>query len=239
MRKFLIFLCLSGPHAILAQESPKVTLVSKFWEVVHPVAQISGARVVGFASISPLGENGADSPILATFPSDWAGELTCLKVMSADGLYESQNTYSVSQNWTGGTIALEYPSVEFERLSRLPQSMLAALMLRGECASTSNEVSQVEWGQPRDTRLGEGAYQLFLNTSRADETFVYFPNYPNLPDITCTAAVFDGRSAFDAFCDLPKTLAGLGQITANIVSFKNGEMGRDVELILRLGSPSQ
>jgi hypothetical protein len=236
MRKFLICLYICAPLSGVAQEPVKVTLVSDFWEVVHPVAQIGGARVVGFAAIGALGLSENDSPLVATLPRDWAGELTCLKVMSADGLYESQNTYSVSQDWTGGAVALDYPSREFERLSNLPLSMLAALMLRGGCEIESSEASQVAWGQvgPQD-----GTFQLFLNTSRADETFVYFPNYPDVADISCTAAVFDGRSAFDAFCDLPKELARLGKVQANIVSFKGGEMGRDVELTLHLGSPDQ
>ena len=236
MRKLLICLYICAPQAVFAQEPVKVTLVSEFWEVVHPVAQIGGARVVGFAAIGALGQTETDSPLVATLPREWAGELTCLKVMSADGLYESKNTYSVSQDWVGGAVALDYPSREFERLSNLPTTMLAALMLRGDCAAVSTEASQVAWGQVGSQ---DDAYQLFLNTSRADETFVYFPDYPDVADISCKAAVFDGRSAFDAFCDLPKELGGLGKVQASIVSFKGGEMGRDVELTLHLGAADQ
>lgn len=227
-----VYLCL--PTIGCAQEVSKVNLVSDFWEIVRPAAEISGARIVGFAAIGELDRSIKQVTVTAAVPRDWAGARACLKVMSADGLYESLNTYAVSDSWDGGSVTLDYPSRQFDRLDGLPKEMLAALLVRGDCGAVSSEASPVLWGQN-----DKPDFRVMLNTSRADEAFIFFPDHPDIADIACEPAPFSGRSGFDTFCDLPRDLASSGQLKASIISFKNGEMGREEQVTLRLGARSQ
>jgi hypothetical protein len=222
------------PTIGFAQEVSKVNLVSDFWEIVRPAAEISGARIVGFAAIGELDSNDKQVGVTATVPRDWAGDRACLKVMSADGLYESLNTYAVSESWGGGSVELDYPSREFDRLDGLPSEMLAALLVRGDCTAVSSEASHVQWGHN-----DKPAFRVMLNTSRADETFIFFPNHPEITDVACKASSLSGRSGFDTFCDMPDDLANSAQLEARIISFKNGEMGREEHITLRFGVHEQ
>jgi len=220
-----MYLCF--PSIGFAQDTSKVTLVSDFWEVIHPSAEISGARIVGFAAVGKLDVKAETVPVKAIIPKDWANSLTCLKVISANGIYESENTYAVSEEWGGGPVDLEYPSSEFEHLNELTQGSVAALLLHGDCSAVSSDASQLVWG------YGEtSTYRILLNTSRADETFIFFPESPDIPDVVCETVTLEGRNAFDTYCEMPREMLNSSKIKATIVSFKNGEMGREVPMTL-------
>lgn len=220
---FLILL----PFAALAEEVSPVVLTSQpFDEVWRPAAEISGAVVVGFAAASApfLGE--ADLGVSAMIPGDWRGTDLCLRVTSADGRYESRNSYRVSEDWQGGAIPLPYPSPNPSRLIDLPPGEVTAALWRGDCAGTGSEIALVWW-------RGGTEPLLMLNTSRADETFLLFTNHPDWPEVTCLSAPATGRIAFDTICPMPAGALEQPKLDVVVIPFRGGEMGREIALTLR------
>lgn len=221
MFKRLLIVLLGLPSIVSAQQPSKVTLVSDFWEVERPSAEISGARVMGFARVGVLQASKAPLQLSADIPGDWAGKEVCLRVNSADSLYESRNSYRVAEDWPGGTVPLDYPTTRLERLRQLPPGGLSVLLSLNACGEDGGEAASVTWGTPDGA-----APALYLNTSRADETFMFFDAYPDLGDIPCQAADSPVRNSFDTVCPLPEALAGVDALDASFLSFRNGEMGR-------------
>jgi hypothetical protein len=216
------------PSIALADDGSKVALVSDpFNEVLREAAQISGARLVGFAA---FGANGPDVSVSATIPSDWKGETVCLKVVSVDGLYESFNAYTVAADWTGGAVSLPYPSKTPHAVVAIPGASISGLLLKGDCASRSKEAAPVFWG------LGQfGSLRVLLNTARSDETYLLFPDFPEYGDILCEGVMAAARNAFDTACSIPNELKKYADLKAVALSFKNGEMGQEEQIVLRLG----
>jgi len=62
-----------------------------------------------------------------------------------------------------------------------------------------------------------------------------FPYHPEVPDILCEPVQATSRNAFDTACVLPIELEKIDLVEAVALSFKNGEMGQEERIILRLG----
>ena len=225
--RFLAVLALV-PSIAFADDGSKVALVSDpFNEVLREAAQISGARLVG---LTATGVNNATIAVSAVIPDDWKGQDVCLKVVSADGLYESFNSSTVSADWSGGTIDLPYPSFTPKEVASIPAHLISGILLKGDCTEKSKEAATVFWG---DGQLS--ATRVLLNTARSDETYLTFPYHPEVPDILCEPVQATSRNAFDTACVLPIELEKIDLVEAVALSFKNGEMGQEERIILRLG----
>jgi hypothetical protein len=198
-----------------------------FNEFLREAAQISGARLVG---LTAFGAQGREPGVSATIPADWKGETVCLKVVSIDGLYESFNAYDVADDWAGGTIALPYPSKSPQAVTAIPGDLVSGVLLRGDCNTRAKEAAPVFWGQGKF-----GAVRVLLNTARADETYLMFPDLPGQGDILCEGITASARNAFDTACTLPDALVSLDHLDAVALSIKNGEMGQEERIVLRLG----
>lgn len=212
------------PTIALAQDKSKVELTPEsFTEVVQTAAQISGAHLVGLARFGAMPRKMAQIQVAAYVPAAWAGSQTCLSVMSIDGFYQSIGTYSVADNWDGGEVVLAYPTETPNRIKEYKKGEVAPLFSKGACGEELSESSTVFWGENLDQKQA-----LLLNTSRSDETYVFFPDFPDLDDVECERSKLDNRTAFDTLCFLPEAVSDRSQLTVGTVSFKNGEMGREV-----------
>ncbi|MDF2142932.1 hypothetical protein [Paenirhodobacter sp. CAU 1674] len=209
-----------------------MTLIENpFNEVVRKGTEISGARLVGFLA-APSGRPEGDAvEVAAAIPADWQGQPLCLKIVSADGLYESRNAYAVAPDWVGGRADLSYPSTHEKEALAYPGSQIAGLVSLGDCRQSLGQVAPIFWGRNVET-----GFAVLLNTARSDETFLTFPDQPDLEDVTCEATRSELRTAFDTRCDLPPGVVAMGTIEAVVVSFKNGEMGPEEHLSLRFGA---
>ncbi len=220
---FLILL----PFAALADEVSPVALTSQpFDEVWRPAAEISGAVVVGFAAAAAPFTAEAGLNVSAMIPADWRGTDLCLRVTSADGRYESRNSYHVSADWAGGAIPLPYPSPDPARLIDLPSGEVTAALWQGDCAAPGSEIALVWW-------RGGAQPLLMLNTSRADETFLLFTSHPDWPEVTCLPSATAGRIAFDTVCPMPDGALEQPRLDVVVIPFRGGEMGREIALTLR------
>lgn len=226
-RQFMV-LALFAPSIALADPASKVALVSDpFHEVVREAAEISGARLVGLTAYGTTAATRGQIDVAARIPSEWKGGPVCLKVVSADGLYESLNTYQVADDWSGGGSPLQYPSKNAEKVGAIPGELVSAVLLRGDCGNVTGEAAPVFWGDEQ-----YGPLRLLLNTSRADETFLSFPAHNEIAEIACNPISSAARNAFDTACQLPEKLSYLARIEAIALSFKNGEMGREEHMVL-------
>lgn len=216
------------PSISSASEGSKVSLISDpFFEVMREAALISGARMVGLIS---TGEDMRGVDVAAIVPGDWRGSRVCLKVVSADGLYESVNAYTVAPDWAGGAVALPYPTMRPQDVAAIPGDLISGVLFRGDCVEGSTEAAPVLWG-----RGGRGPLRVLLNTARAEETYLAFPANPDHGDVLCGTIPAAARNAFDTVCELPPALAGLDRLDAVALSFKGGEMGREQAIVLRPG----
>lgn len=227
IRTFAIALALI-PNFAFAGEGSKVFLTSDpFNEVMREAAKISGARLVGLISSGPKSDK---LSVAANIPADWKNEQVCLKVVSADGLYESYNSYTVAPDWEGGEVVLPYPSKVSGDVLSIPANLISGVLLKGSCDSDATEVAPVFWGEGP-----HGELKILLNTSRADETYLTFSDYPDQQEIVCQPVDTASRTAFDVMCSLPEALASKDSLKAVFLSFRNGEMGREEHIILRPG----
>lgn len=231
-QKAVAILCLL-PTIVAAEPTSKVSLVENpFKEVLRSGAEISGARLVGLVSTSEERPKGNSPQVSALVPKDWRGADLCLEVISIDGLYESRNTYTVAADWVGGPSELYYPSSHKEAALAYSGGQIAGLVARGNCAAPLQEVAPVFWGtQPEKSSI----LYMLLNTARSEETFLSFPDLPEIENVTCELIQADQRNAFDTRCALPFNISAHGHVEAVAVSFKNGEMGPDVSMHLRFG----
>jgi hypothetical protein len=228
--KFLIGFALIIPTMLVAQDQSKAKLkVSSFDEVVKKAAEISGARLVGLARVGALAKKVDIVEVSAQIPKDWAGSTICLSVLSVGGFYQSRGTYTLTESWEGGTISLDYPTRNHEHLQDIEDGGIAPLLRRGACGTGTGENALVFWGQHEATDVA-----VLLNTSRSDETYLFFPDNPEFPDILCETTGFENRTAFDTVCWLPNETLKLSSLNAGTVSLKRGEMGREEAFTFRL-----
>jgi len=228
MSRKLLALALSVPSIALADPASKVALVSDpFYEVVREAAEISGSRLVGLTAYGATASKSSGIDVSARIPSEWKGGPVCLKVASADGLYESLNTYRVADDWLGGSSPLQYPSKNAEKVRAISGELISAILLRGDCASATGEAAPVFWGDEQ-----YGVLRLLLNTSRAEETLLSFPAHDEFAEVACSPISSAARNAFDTACQLPEEIGRLERVEVVALSFKNGEMGREEHMVL-------
>lgn len=217
---------------LFAQEQSKVKLTTHdFVEIVNEAAEISGARLVGVARFGSWPQDTNLVNVSAHIPKSWAGTEACLSVMSVDGFYQSQGTYSISSNWSGGTVALDYPTKQPKHVRDVYANSIAPLISQGACGEARLENSLVHWGGD----LQDGVV-ILLNTSRSEETYLYFPENPEVTEIPCTVAKFENRTAFDTVCTINQDGTLPAELKIGTVSFRRGEMGREVEFKLNLSN---
>jgi hypothetical protein len=220
------------PSIAIADTASKVTLVdSPFKDELRTGAKISGARLVGAISAPLTSPAGNQVQVSAFVPDQWGGQSFCLSVVSADGLYESRNTYAVPPDWTGGKSEIDYPTRYAREALSYPGAQIAGLISLGDCATAGSEVSPVYWNSGAQFPI-----RLLFNTSRSEETFLSFPGLPDQEDIVCAPIDADLRNAFDTVCLLPPSSVLHGGIEIVAVSFKNGEMGPEESFKLNLGN---
>lgn len=231
------------PTLALAQADGQVILRPEFAEERHRDAEISGARIMGFSRAQKVSDRSARIGVSAAIPRAWAGSVVCLRVTSVDSLYESRNAYTVNADWSGGRAELDYPTEMVTLLRSLLPQGITALLTKGECSGTELTVSgdgQAGF-EATEVTIGGPSEQppaLYLNTFRADETFMWFEG-TGLDDVTCEPVAAAVRTAYDTVCPLPRELVGAGAVSASVMSFDDGEMGRPLQITVHLPPAAQ
>lgn len=229
-RILALVLCVS-PLQVAADETGMVSLTSNpFNEIVSDGTKISGTSFLGLVASSANSVPPSTPAISAWLPADWAGAVVCLRVVSSDGFYESENTYSVAGDWTGGRTEFDYPTEKAEVFEVRSQANFAISVTKGNCNAQGAEAALAFW-------TGDSAHEIALhvNSFRADETLVYLEGDPLSQEISCKAAPVDVRTVFDTVCPLPKDWFQHDTFEIVVLPIKNGEMGSESRLLLRGG----
>lgn len=182
---------------VLANEPVNGTV--PFLEQLTEAARISGAV---FAGIQVQKSNGSSIDLRAHMPGDWRGREICVRVVSADGLYEAVNTYRVSDDFRGATYGDETVEIPFDTqykdlLSRAPEDSLAIKISLGSCDSGQSTDTTVAFWNDRDSRR----ISLLVNSFRASKVFVYLGDDPQPPTV-CQPVKVSARTAYDTICKL-------------------------------------
>ena len=198
------------PAAATAQSVGQAPL--NFNENLREEAEISGALVAGLQRGEGLPRPEATS-VWAEVPAGWAGGLACLRVSTANGLYDSVAEYMIP----GGAqvVPLEFPTRHARYLAERPEGGVAALMSKGACAEEVSESAIVRWDEAADAPA-----ILYLNAFRADRVYVYLGADPE--PVECTPLSGDVRTAYDVRCDLG-TLPETEAVNLEILGVTNGQ----------------
>ena len=176
-------------QSIVAQELQAP--LPDFKEDLRPDAHISGTMVVGLQRLGPA----AGKPVVrAHIPAAWRGHDVCLNVWSANGLYNAQGSYPVSENLTGAILPMEFPTKYNDFLAELDHDEMAALTGLGSCDEEPTSFVITDW----NGKSGEPF--LTLNSFRADDVFVYVGDDPE--PVTCEPVAAEIRTAYDVKCPL-------------------------------------
>lgn len=188
----------------LSAQAPLAHLKSQpFNESYQDEAPVSGRVVAGVMVFSRDGGNA----LRLMPPADAAGETTCIRVMSRDGRYWSENEFEIPAALGPGPIALEYPSEHVTFLDGLTPRELAILSTRGECGQEGGSVYYLAGeADPVD----DGAViNVFVNSGRAQSYLRVSVGGEQRASVRCQEIQEDRRTGFDTLCAI--TLAELGQ----------------------------
>lgn len=188
---------------VIALANEPVDGVVPFIERLSDAAKISGAVFAGM-QVRQTAESAVGLKVY--LPPSWQGKLICSRVVSADGLYESVNTYRVAPAPGADADAPLLAPVPFEtrygdKLAKLPEDELAIRVSLGACASgQTEEVTVAYWNAGVAPRIS-----LLVNSFRASRVFVYVGEEAR-PPIQCAPVEVSARTAYDTLClleDLP------------------------------------
>lgn len=199
-------------------------------------AQISGALFVGLQRSEGRPQM-RNTTLHVEVPEDWVGDVSCLRVRSANGLYDSVAEYAIDDDddgeGDGGTlVTLQFPTAHAAFLAERPAGGVAALITRGSCTEQPKEGDEqptesavVRWDATDDTPV-----TLFLNAFRADRVYVYLGDATD--PVECTPLTDEGRTAYDVRCNIG-AVAAAGAVDLEVFSVTNGQPSDTARLRLR------
>lgn len=160
-------------------------------------AAVSGRVVAGV-----LAGSASASDALALYASTArASDDICVRVISRDGLYWSENTFTWPDGADSGVIPLEYQSRYREKLAGYDAKDLAILGYEGDCRQVPDGPVLVaargaDWQQP-------ATLDILVNSGRSD-TFAVLTNLVNGPKtLACQTITAGRRTGYDTVCTVP------------------------------------
>lgn len=201
-----------------------------FNETLRESAEISGALVVGIHIRNKTGATkGFDPKLPTTLEND---SLVCVRVMSANGLYDSENEYRFSDTAdrpNGPMIDLSQ-SKHLEFLSSLSDHEIATATALGPCDSTPSRYLVTSWGMGTDP-----VATLLLNSFQADAAFLRFTD--GTAPVRCEPVEVEVATAYDMVCELDLTGRQGQDIQVSIERFVNRQPAPPTAISIAL--PSQ
>ncbi|PHO05308.1 hypothetical protein CSC82_03770 [Rhodobacteraceae bacterium 4F10] len=172
---------------------------TEFQEEVKPAATISGLLVLGAIRQSKTFSDHVT--MTATLPDNWRGQEICIAMISADGLYESRNTYRVGTSWSGGVAEIPYPTKYAEHLLGLGKDELAISTRSGHCDATADgALMPVVWRGEDTTK--STIISVYANSFGSDEVIVYVGTDPMADPVDCQRIKKGVRTVFDTVCEI-------------------------------------
>lgn len=190
-------------------------------------AQISSGLVVGVMGVAPAT---AQRPSAAAMiPAGWKD--LCVRMLSASGLYEAENNYTVA-DWSGtGAAGIELASPRPDDLGRLRAEEMAILVSEGACGREVVEFGVAFWNSA-PTGPPE-RIDVLVNSFRAEEVFYYLGNATKPTD--CRRLAAPGQTEFDARCPIPWEEVRGDSLSLEIYRVRGREIDEPLFVTVRLG----
>lgn len=198
----------------------------RFLESLTKEASVSGRVVAGV-----LASNARPAQTLSLFSSPVReGEDVCVRVVSRDGLYWSENTF----RWPNGTKAdrVRLPNHSEYDLSRYAGTDLSVLGYEGDCneAHSGPVLVAVRGDNPR---LPD-SLDILVNSGRSDTFAVITSPDTGTRTIACSLIREGRRTGYDTICTLPIANTGTESLTIRIMRRRFDRMMPPTELVVRL-----
>jgi hypothetical protein len=168
-----------------------------FTEVFRREAVISsGGRVVGIVADADPSDHFPE--LRVAVPDDWKGDDICISLTSADGLYESRNTFTVPAALVSQIAPVDYTMTRHTAdLARVSREQMAVLASRGGCDSRRQLYAVAFWStapprMPANVRI-------LVNSFRADRVELYTAAGKAF---RCERISGLGQTTFDARCEV-------------------------------------
>lgn len=202
-------------------------------EELKSAATISGLLVLGAVRQSDTFANHVT--MTANLPIAWSGEEICISLVSADGLYEAQNTYRIDEDWTGGVAEIPYPTKFADRLLGFGKNDLAISTRAGSCeAEGDGSLMPIAWRSAGET--GSKLVSVFANSFGSDEVILYVGSDPLADPIECAKIDTGVRTVFDTVCDIDiSTHESENLLELEMVRISSGQMSPSEFIELKLG----
>lgn len=193
--------------------------------------KVSGVRVLGYSTL-PVARDGR--PEFRVFvPDDWTGGAACLRVQTADALYEAAAEIELPAYRAGQVVPVFYESGFRDSFWQAQtggdaSDFLAALMSQGQCASTRPGLAST---LPVLAERNESASPvLLINSFRAEGGFV---NVAGSQDITpCEPIEAPVQTAYDLRCEIDLMPGTTGPVMVTVWPIKSGELGLPIEVLV-------
>lgn len=226
--------CLLPTQHVIAQSSNKAKLIGgTLIENVRDAANLSTGVITGIVVKGNVKQG--EPRVQAYIPKDWGGKTFCVKVTSADGLYEADNAYSVDADWPGQVANIPFPSKHVELLDGLPSDNLSVLVSKNQCGEDRGPVAIAFWNDDNPSQKGNA--EVFVNSFAADQVFMIILQDPSMTQMACRPVVAPFSAAFDTVCPLKMGLIPKnGDATLNIFSVRGPELDPPVEVGLQAAS---
>ncbi|MCB1800121.1 MAG: hypothetical protein KDI82_00390 [Gammaproteobacteria bacterium] len=195
----LAFVCAATTLVGAAEETTASLKGEALQETYREQAPVSGQVVAGIAL---AGFGPGSNPVSLVVPQALAGKSVCVRVLSRDGRYWSQNTFDLPRQISTAVVELDYPSEYSEYLGSLTPDQLAIRVEGGECGQ-EQVLSPLLAGAPRSSATGEKKELLvFVNAARAD-TYLVASDGRVPPNRKRCELIEEGRrTSFDTICTI-------------------------------------
>jgi len=220
----------------VAQERNTLILAGEdFDERFAPPTQFNRVPVAGL-HIHAATENG--TPVLRILvPETSASREFCVRAITADGFYESVNTYLLPDEFAGGVGLIPFGTRQPDKLAALDPRELGIAVLEGPCreGGRSQKIVPAFWNA--DPGAVEAPVSLAVNSMRAERVFLYLGDTGEV--IVCEAIDGPVRHNFDTVCNFNLSSLPEGHDTVlRIVSVADQRPRPEEEVVVhRAGSP--
>lgn len=184
-------------------------------EIFAQEAAVSGRVIAGV--VIPTSEVG--SAVFLVPAVTVAAEEVCVRVVSKDGLYWSENTFLWPAETSAPVVQLQYDSRYRNELAAYAPEELAILSTEGDCTELSANAVIATARAPFGNQAA--SLDIYVNSGRSDTFIAFAATSAGRTTLSCELIREGRRTGYDTICRLP-----LAEVTA-------GEEGLQVRILRR------
>jgi len=219
------------PQVAFSREAVARLKGDQFREQLAQEASVSGRVVTGVLSANAPA---AHSLSLLPSPARAGGDI-CVRVISRDGLYWSENTFRWPAAADMQAVRLQYPT-RYD-LSHYAGTELSVFAYEGDCSEVQKGPALI--AVRGDTGAPPEALDIFVNSGRAD-TFALITSPAGAGTTIACRLIREGRrTGYDTICTLPLADSAGDSLVVRIMRRRFDRMMPPVELVVHLPQPGR